>query len=118
MPTEKLTVYQKPSCSTCRQVLSILREAKVKFETIDYINKPLSTPTLRRLLQKLGVSPRAILRTNEETYKKLDLDKKEIGDDELIKLMVIYPELIQRPIIEKGDKAVLGRPPENVKALL
>jgi arsenate reductase (glutaredoxin) len=115
---EKLTVYQKPSCSTCRQTLTLLREAKAKFETIDYFAIPISGATLRRLLQKLGLSPRELLRTNEETYKKLDLDKKELSDAELIKLMVIYPELIQRPIIEKGDKAVLGRPPENVKALL
>lgn len=115
---EKLTVYQKPTCSTCRQTLDLLREAKAKFVTIDYFATPLSTATLRRLIQKLGISPRQLLRTKEETYKKLHLDEQEPSDEELIKLMVIYPELIQRPIIEKGDKAVLGRPPENVKPLL
>ena len=115
---EKLTVYQKPSCSKCRQVLTLLRDAKAKFETIDYFATPLSTATLRRLIQKLGLAPRELLRTSEETYKKLELDKKEVSDAELIKLMVVYPELIQRPIIEKGDKAVLGRPPENVTSLL
>ncbi|OLB27149.1 MAG: arsenate reductase (glutaredoxin) [Nitrospirae bacterium 13_2_20CM_2_63_8] len=115
---EKMTVYQKPSCSTCRQVLTILREAKAKFETIDYTATPMSATTLRRLIKKLGVSPRDLLRTNEERYKKLELDKKDESDEELIKLMVVYPELIQRPIIEQGDRAILGRPPENVKTLL
>jgi arsenate reductase len=115
---EKLTVYQKPTCSTCRQALALLREAKAKFVTIDYFATPLSTATLRRLIQKLGITPRQLLRTNEDAYKKLQLDEQEPSDEELIRLMVLYPELIQRPIIEKGDKAVLGRPPENVKALL
>ena len=115
---EKLTVYQKPTCSTCRQTLALLRDAKAKFVTIDYFATPLSTATLRRLIQKLGIPPRQLLRTNEETYKKLQLDEKEPSDEDLIKLMVIYPELIQRPIIETDDKAVLGRPPENAKALL
>jgi arsenate reductase len=117
-PAEKLTVYQKPSCSKCRETLALLREAKASFVTIDYFATPMSATTLRRLLKKLGLSPREILRTGEETYKKLELDEKELPDAELINLMIVYPELIQRPIIEKGDRAVLGRPPENVKALL
>ena len=115
---EKMTVYQKPSCSTCRQVLAILREAKAQFETIDYIATPMSATTLRRLIKKLGVSPRDLLRTNEEHYKKLELGTKDVSDEELIRLMVVYPDLIQRPIIEKGEQAVLARPPESVKTLL
>jgi len=78
----------------------------------------MSSTTLRRLIKKLGVSPRDLLRTNEERYKKLELDKNAVSDEELIKMMVVYPELIQRPIIEKGEQAVLARPPENVKTLL
>lgn len=115
---DKLTVYQKPTCSTCRNTLTLLREAHASFVTIDYFATPMSSATLRRLLKKLNLSPREILRTNEEQYKKLGLDKKELPDEDLIKLMVVYPELIQRPIIEKGDRAVLGRPPETVKTLL
>jgi arsenate reductase len=115
---EKLIVYQKPTCSTCRQTLALLREAKAPFVTIDYFASPMSAATLRRLLTKLGLSPREILRTGEETYKKLGLHEKAVSDAELINLMVVYPELIQRPIIEQGDRAVLGRPPEKVKALL
>ena len=115
---EKLTVYQKPTCSTCRQTLTLLREAKAKFVTIDFFATPMSTATLRRLLQKLSLTPRQLLRTSEDTYKKLQLAEKEPSDEELVRLMVLYPELIQRPIIEKGEQAVLGRPPDNVKALL
>jgi arsenate reductase len=115
---EKLTVYQKPTCSKCRETLAILREAKATFDSVDYFAAPMSVATLRRLVKKLGVSPREIMRTGEEIYKRLEQNTKELSDDEIIKIMVIYPDLIQRPIIEKGDKAVLGRPPENVKDLL
>jgi len=114
---DKLTVYQKPTCSTCRATLSLLREAKAPFVTIDYFATPLSA-TLKNLLKKLGMSPRDLLRTGEEVYKKLELDKKAVSDVELIKLMVVYPELIQRPIVEKGDRAILARPAESVKSLL
>ena len=115
---EKLTVYQKPTCSKCRETLAILREAKANFVTIDYFANPLTVATIRRLVKKLGVRPRDLLRSGEEIYKRLELSKKEMTDDELIRIMVLYPDLIQRPIIEKGEQAVLGRPPENVKALL
>ncbi len=115
---DKLTVYQKPTCSTCRATLSLLREAKAPFVTIDYFATPLSVATLKNLLKKLGMSPRDLLRTGEEVYKKLELDKKAVSDAELIKLMVVYPELIQRPIVEKGDRAILARPAESVKSLL
>ena len=115
---EKLTVYQKPTCTKCRETLTLLRQAKANFVTVDYFATPISVATLRRLIQKLGISPRELLRTGEEIYRRLELNTKELSDDELVKLMVVYPELIQRPIVEKGDRAVLGRPPENVKTLL
>jgi arsenate reductase len=115
---EKLTVYQKPTCTKCRETLKLLRDAKANFVTIDYFATPMSVATLRRLIKKLGVSPREILRAGEEVYKQLGLGEKEVSDDELVRTMVLYPELIQRPIIEKGERAVLGRPPENVKDLL
>jgi arsenate reductase (glutaredoxin) len=118
MIMEKLTVYQKPTCTKCRETLKLLREAKASFVTVDYFATPVSVATLRRLVKKLGVSPREILRTNEEVYTRLGLDKRELSDDELIKLMVVYPDLMQRPIIETEQQAVLGRPVENVKALL
>ena len=73
---------------------------------------------LRELLNKLGLKPRELLRTSESVYRELNLGKKELSDDEIISLMVKHPDLIQRPIVERGNRAVLGRPTENVKALL
>jgi arsenate reductase (glutaredoxin) len=66
----------------------------------------------------MGIKPRELLRTSEPIYRELGLGKKEFADDEIISLMLKYPDLIQRPIVERGDRAVLGRPTENVKSLL
>ena len=79
---------------------------------------PLSEKKLRELVRKMGIKPRELLRTSEAIYRELGLGKKELSDDELISLMVKHPDLIQRPIVERGDRAVLGRPPENIKRLL
>jgi arsenate reductase len=79
---------------------------------------PLSEKKLRELVKKMGIKPRELLRTSEAIYHKLGLGKNELSDDELIALMVKHPDLIQRPIVERGDRAVLGRPPENIKSLL
>ena len=70
------------------------------------------------MIRKLGISPRDLLRKGEQVYRDLDLGKRELPDDELIDLMVENPDLIQRPIVVRGKKAVLGRPPENVQELL
>ena len=66
----------------------------------------------------MGIKPRELLRTSEAIYRELGLGKKELSDDELISVMVKHPDLIQRPIAERGDRAVLGRPPENIRSLL
>jgi arsenate reductase len=73
---------------------------------------------LRELVKKMGIKPRELLRTSEAIYRELGLGKKEVSDDQLISLMVKHPDLIQRPIVERGDRAVLGRPLENIKSLL
>jgi arsenate reductase len=78
----------------------------------------LSDKKLRELLRKMGLKPRELLRTSESVYRELNLGKKDFTDDEIIALMVKHPDLIQRPIVERGNRAVLGRPTENVKALL
>ena len=79
---------------------------------------PLSEKKLRELVRKMGIKPRALLRTSEAIYRELGLGKKELSDDQLISLMVKHPDLIQRPIVERGNRAVLGRPLENIKSLL
>jgi arsenate reductase len=78
----------------------------------------LSERKLRELLKKMGLKPRELLRTSESVYRELNLGKRELSDDEIVALMVKHPDLIQRPIVERGHRAVLGRPVENVKTLL
>jgi arsenate reductase len=95
-----------------------LRESNVDFSKINYYFEPIGEKKLRELIRKMGIAPRELLRSTEAIYRELGLGKKELGDDEIISLMVKHPDLIQRPIVERGDRAVLGRPTENVKSLL
>ncbi len=96
----------------------LLRESGVAFEKVNYYLAPLGEKKLRELIRKLGLKPRELLRTSEGVYRELGLGRKDFSDDQIIALMIKPPELIQRPIVERGARAVLGRPTENVKALL
>ena len=116
--TDSITVYEKPTCTKCREMDRFLRESSVDFSKINYYIEPLGEKKLKELIKKMGIKPRELLRTSEPIYRLLGLGKKEFSDDEIISLMAKHPDLIQRPIIERGDRAVLGRPTENVKALL
>lgn len=116
--SEKIKVYQKPTCSKCRTTLGILRDRGVDFDAVNYYEEPLRGEELRKLIDKLGIAPRDLLRKGEQVYRDLELAKRDLSDEELIQLMVENPDLIQRPIVVRGNKAVLGRPPENVNELL
>ena len=96
----------------------LLRESGVDFEKVNYYNQPLTKKKLSELIRKMKIKSRELLRTSEPIYRELGLSKDEFSDDEIISLMVKHPDLIQRPIVERGSRAVLGRPVENVKALL
>ena len=96
----------------------LLRESGVQFEKVNYYVAPLSKKKLTELIRKMGIKPRELLRKSEPVYKELGLANREVSDSELIALMVEHPDLLQRPIVERGDRAVLGRPTENVKELL
>ena len=96
----------------------LLRESGVEFEKINYYLQPLSAKKLRELIKKMGIKPRDLLRSGEPVYRELGLVKKDFRDDEIISLMVQHPDLIQRPIVERGERAVLGRPIENIRPLL
>ncbi len=96
----------------------LLRESGIAFEKVNYYLAPLGQKKLRELIKKLGIKPRELLRTSESVYRELGLGKKDFSDDEIISLMVKHPDLLQRPIVERGARAVLGRPTENVKVLL
>lgn len=116
--SDKITVYQKPTCSKCRETMGILKERGVEFEAINYYETPVTREELIGLLDKLGISPRQLLRKGEEVFRALHLNENQISDEGLIDLMVQYPDLMQRPIVVRGDKAVLARPAENVCELL
>lgn len=115
---DKITVYEKPTCSKCREVGRLLRESGVSFEKVNYYIEPLDEEKLRELLSKMSLSPRDILRRSEPVYRELGLGKKQFSDDEIIALMAKHPDLIQRPIVERGRRAVLGRPVENIKQII
>ncbi|HEX2269477.1 MAG TPA: ArsC/Spx/MgsR family protein [Pyrinomonadaceae bacterium] len=96
----------------------LLRESGIPFEKVNYYVEPLSKKKLTDLVRKMNVKPRELLRKSEPIYKELGLAADKFSDSELIALMVEHPDLLQRPIVERGDRAVLGRPTENVKELL
>src|SRR3982751_77901 len=96
----------------------LLRESGIPFEKVNYYIEPLSRKKLTELLRKMKLKPRDLLRKSEPVYKELGLAKDEFSDSELIDLMIEHPDLLQRPIVERGERAVLGRPVENVKDLL
>ena len=113
-----ITVYQKPTCTTCRQVHAALRDAGVDFEAVDYYTDPIPKAKLKELLRKMKMSARDLLRTREDIYKKLRLGERDLSDDEIVDLMVKHPDLIQRPIVEKGARAILARPAERLQKIL
>ncbi|MBI3317231.1 MAG: Spx/MgsR family RNA polymerase-binding regulatory protein [Candidatus Omnitrophica bacterium] len=114
----KITVYQKPTCTTCREVYQTLKESGVDFTAVDYYLDPIPKAKLKELLKKMGIPASELLRTKEEIYKKLNLSKKKLSEDEIVSLMAKHPDLIQRPIVEKGAKAILARPAERLKEIL
>jgi arsenate reductase len=114
----RITVYQKPTCTTCRQVHAALKEAGVDFDAVDYYTDPLTRTQLQGLIRKMGIAPRDLLRTKETIYRTLKLGQRDVSDAELIDLMVKNPDLIQRPIVEKGSRAILARPAERLKEIL
>ena len=118
MTKNKITIYIKPTCSTVRKALKILREKGAPFDPVNYYEIPFTKKKLTELVKKLGIPPRELLRKNEKIYKELALSKKELSDSEMISLMIEHPDLIQRPIAIKGNKVILARPAETIEELL
>jgi arsenate reductase len=113
-----IVIYQKPTCTTCRQVHALLKESGVDFDAVDYYIDPIPKSKLIELLRKMRLTPRELLRTKETIYKTLKLAERDLSDDEIVDLMVKHPDLIQRPIVEKGARAILARPAERLKEIL
>jgi arsenate reductase len=114
----KITIYQKPTCSTCREVYKALKDAGVDVDAVDYYTDPLTKKELTALIRKMGIPARELLRRKEPIYKTLKLGERELSDGELIDLMVEHPDLMQRPIVERGDRAILARPAERLREIL
>jgi arsenate reductase len=114
----KVTIYHNPRCSKSRQTLQLLEDNGVSPEVVLYLETPPDTATLRSLLKKLAISPRELLRKSEDAYKENKLSDESLTDEQLLAAMVAHPKLIERPIVVKGNKAILGRPPENVLSLV
>ena len=112
------TIYHNPRCSKSRQTLALLEERGIEPEIVRYLETPPEAAALEDLLAKLGKSPRELLRKGEEPYKALGLADTGLADEALIAAMAENPVLIERPIVVHGERAVLGRPPENVLELL
>ena len=113
-----VSIYHNPRCSKSRQTLQLLEEKGVTPDIILYLETPPSADQLISVLSKLGITVRELLRSGEVAYKDNNLSDKSLSDEQLLAAMVNYPKLIQRPIVIKGDQAVIGRPPENVLELL
>lgn len=111
-----MEIYHNPRCQKSRQTLKILQDARVDFEIRKYLDNPPTKGELKIVLEKLGISPQALIRKEEQIFKNEYLGKN-LTADEWIEVMVRHPKLIQRPIVIDGDRAVLGRPPENVREL-
>ena len=112
------TTYHNPKCSKSRATLKLLEATKVKTKIVLYLTDRLQRPDLVTLLKKLNMTPIQLTRRNELSFKKLKINQEDPADDILLDAMINDPSLIERPIVVVGNKAVIGRPPENILRLI
>jgi arsenate reductase len=115
---KEVIVYEKPTCSKCRTAMHMLDEHGVPYRTVRYHDAPLTKAKLAALIRKLGITPVELLRTEDPVYKSLGLKSEVLTGTQVIGLMIKYPDLMQRPILERGDRAIIGRPSERVLEFL
>lgn len=116
--TEPTRIFHNPRCSKSRQTLELLREQGVEPEIIRYLETPPTEQILEQILKALDIGPRELMRTGEKEYTEQGLDDPSLDRETLIRAMVETPKLIERPIVIKGNRVALGRPPENVLNIL
>jgi arsenate reductase len=116
--TDDVTIYFNPKCSKCRLTLELLEQEGQQAEVIEYLNTPPDAATLEAILDMLGMEPRELMRKREHEYSEAGLDNPALSRAELINAMIEYPRLIERPIVIKNGKAILGRPPEKTLDIL
>ena len=112
-----LTIYHNPRCRKSRETLQLIEDSGELVEVIEYLKEVPSKKELTKLIEMLGIKPYDLLRRGEADFKD-NFKGKDLSDEEWIEAMIEYPKLIERPIVVREHKAVLGRPPENVQALL
>lgn len=113
-----VTIYHNPRCSKSRETLALLQDRGIQPTVIEYLQTPPDAKTLQAILDKLGISARQLLRTKEAAYTENGLDNEKLTEAELIAAIVKNPVLMERPIVLTNGKAAIGRPPENVLAIL
>lgn len=111
-----MKIYHNPRCSKSRETLQLIKDAGVEVEIVEYLKAIPTAEDLKMILMKLNLKPTDIIRKGEAVYKE-KFKNSDFNDDEWIKVMLEYPKLIERPIVIKGNKAILGRPPQNVLEL-
>ena len=114
----EITIYQKPTCTTCKEVYQILKETNTDFDAVDYFTDPIPKAKLKELIQKLGLPVEELIRKKDQLYQDLRLGEKKLTEGQWLDLLAIYPDLLQRPIVEKGDKAIVARPARKIKEFL
>jgi len=110
-------MFHNPRCSKSRETLSLLEAQGIQPTIVRYLDAPPTAEELDRILKQLGMEPQELMRTKEDRYEELGLAGKKLSREEAIRVMVENPILIERPIVVRGGKAVIGRPPEKVKEL-
>lgn len=113
-----MIIYHNPRCSKSRQTLALIEDAGIEPTIVNYLEVSLTEADIRDLLNKLNLEARAIIRRGEEAYKELDLSNSNLSEQQLIAAIAKHPKLLERPIVVKGNEAIIGRPPENVLELL
>lgn len=113
-----VVIYHNPRCSKSRQTLALLQERGIDPEQVLYLETPPAPAELRRLLKRLNMTARDLLRKGEAEFRDLNLSDNALSESQLIDAMSSHPRLIERPIVVMGDRAVIGRPPENVLELI
>ena len=115
---KEFTIYHNPRCSKSRQTLQILRDRGIEPSIVEYLKTPLQKDELKKISTSLGFRPKEFVRKNESDFKERSLVNHLEDDDKMIEAMAAYPKIIERPIVVLKDKAVIGRPPDNVLKLI
>lgn len=115
---DEIIIYEKSTCSKCRIALEVLDEYGTAYRRVRYYDMPLTNKKLAELIRKIGIAPRELLRKEDPIFPTLKIKLERLDDAEIISLMIEHPDLMQRPILERGEDAIVGRPSERILKFL